>query len=81
MTHWSNFFNPSKKNYFGCAANHPSADNESLSSLDMFLEVKKESKGAKSGEQARCFRISKVKICKFQVHNGHLVRSSTVLME
>lgn len=23
--HCSNFFNPSKKNYFGCASNHPSA--------------------------------------------------------
>jgi hypothetical protein len=46
--HCSNFFNPSKKNSFGCAANHPSTANvassmlESLSSLEVFLEVRKE---------------------------------------
>jgi hypothetical protein len=43
----------SKKNYFGCAANHMSADNVASSVLETFLPSGSErewSEGAKSGE-------------------------------
>jgi hypothetical protein len=37
--HYSNFFNPQKKNYFGCTANNQSATNVACSMFENFFEV------------------------------------------